>query len=207
MSQDKPWELCLTARSKKLQEKPLEVQSNSQDVFGYMPLPKESWFRYMKSSKESWPTTLSAQNLTSTVALRRGSLCSQLSESSEFKVYGRLTGTKICDKPPVFPSNVKPCLYGWKVSASVYKENYWKGHLCHMCHWHVTQHYRDNSLFLKSWLYSVVSQFFLQCTQICAMIDSSAPLLATTIHQSLSCILMILPISSNHTRPCPPKLI
>jgi hypothetical protein len=45
------------------------------------------------------------------------------------------------------------------------------------------------------------------CTQICAMIDSCAPLLATTIHQSLSCILTILPISSNHTRPCPPKLI
>jgi hypothetical protein len=42
MSQDKPWGLCHTARSKKLQEKPLEVQSNSQDVFGHMPLPKES---------------------------------------------------------------------------------------------------------------------------------------------------------------------
>jgi hypothetical protein len=39
------------------------------------------------------------------------------------------------------------------------------------------------------------------------MIDSCAPLLATTIHQSLSCILTILPISSNHTRSCPPKLI
>ncbi len=100
----------------------LDVQFNSQDVFGYMPLPKESWFRYMKSSKESWPSTLSAQYLTSTVALKQGSLCSQLSESSEFKVYGRLTGTKICDKPSVFPSNVKSCLYGWKVSASVYSK-------------------------------------------------------------------------------------
>ncbi len=34
MSQDKPWGLCLTARSKKLQEKPLDVQFNSQDVLG-----------------------------------------------------------------------------------------------------------------------------------------------------------------------------
>ncbi len=51
MSQDKPWGLCLTARSKKLQEKPLDVQFNSQDVFGYMLLPKEPWLRYMKFSK------------------------------------------------------------------------------------------------------------------------------------------------------------
>jgi hypothetical protein len=36
---------------KKLQEKPLDVQFNSQNAFGYMPPPKESWFRYMKSSK------------------------------------------------------------------------------------------------------------------------------------------------------------
>jgi hypothetical protein len=115
MSQDKPWGLCRTARSKKLQEKPLEVQSHSQDVFGHMPLPKESWFRDMKSWKESWPGTLSAQNLTSTVALKQASLCSQLSESSELKVYGRLTGTKICDKPSVFLSNVKSWLYGRKV--------------------------------------------------------------------------------------------
>jgi hypothetical protein len=48
MSQDKPWGLCLTVRSKKLQEKPLDVQFNSQEVFGYMPLPKESWFRKKK---------------------------------------------------------------------------------------------------------------------------------------------------------------
>jgi hypothetical protein len=51
MSQDKPLGLCLTARSKKLQEKPLDVQFNSQDVFGYVPPPKECWFRYMKFSK------------------------------------------------------------------------------------------------------------------------------------------------------------
>ncbi len=30
---------------------PLDVQFNSQDVFGYMPPPKECWFRYMKFSK------------------------------------------------------------------------------------------------------------------------------------------------------------
>jgi hypothetical protein len=51
MSQDKPLALCLTARSKKLQEKPLDVQFNSQDVFGYMLPPKECWFKYMKFSK------------------------------------------------------------------------------------------------------------------------------------------------------------
>jgi hypothetical protein len=34
-------------RSKKLQEKPLEVQN----VFGYMPLAKESWSGYIKFSK------------------------------------------------------------------------------------------------------------------------------------------------------------
>jgi hypothetical protein len=27
------------------------MQFNSKDVFGYMPLPKESWLRYMKLSK------------------------------------------------------------------------------------------------------------------------------------------------------------
>jgi hypothetical protein len=31
--------------------KPLEVQFNSQDTFGYMPLPKESWSSYIKFSK------------------------------------------------------------------------------------------------------------------------------------------------------------
>ncbi len=34
MSGDKPLVLCLTARSKKLQEKPLDVQFNSQDFLG-----------------------------------------------------------------------------------------------------------------------------------------------------------------------------
>jgi hypothetical protein len=29
--------------------KPLEVQFNSQDTFGYMPLPKESWSSYINS--------------------------------------------------------------------------------------------------------------------------------------------------------------
>jgi len=51
MSQDKPWGLWLTVRSKKLQEKPLDAQFNLQEVFGYMPPPKESWLRYMKFSK------------------------------------------------------------------------------------------------------------------------------------------------------------
>jgi hypothetical protein len=51
MSQDKPSGLCLTFRSKKLQEKPLDVQFNSQEVFGHMTLPKESW--YMKFSKSA----------------------------------------------------------------------------------------------------------------------------------------------------------
>jgi len=51
MSQDKSWGLCLTVRSKKLQEKPLNVQFNSQEIFGYMLLPKESWLRYNKFSK------------------------------------------------------------------------------------------------------------------------------------------------------------
>jgi len=53
MSQDKPWGLRLTARSNKWQEKPLEVQSNSQDVFGYIPLPKASWFKDQKEWKSS----------------------------------------------------------------------------------------------------------------------------------------------------------
>jgi hypothetical protein len=39
------------ARDKKLREKPLDLQFNSQDVFGYMLRPKESWFRYIKFSK------------------------------------------------------------------------------------------------------------------------------------------------------------
>ncbi len=34
--QDIPWGFCFTDRSKKLQEKHLEVQFNSQDVFGYI---------------------------------------------------------------------------------------------------------------------------------------------------------------------------
>jgi len=34
----------------KLQDKPLDIQFNPQEVFGYMPLPKESWIRYMKFS-------------------------------------------------------------------------------------------------------------------------------------------------------------
>jgi hypothetical protein len=48
MLQDKPWGLCLTVRSKKLQEKPLDVQFNLQEVFGYMLLPKESWLLQLK---------------------------------------------------------------------------------------------------------------------------------------------------------------
>jgi hypothetical protein len=51
ISHNIPWGLRFIARSKKLQEKPLEIQLNLQDVFGYMPLPKECWSRYMKFSK------------------------------------------------------------------------------------------------------------------------------------------------------------
>ncbi len=43
--------LKITARSKELQVKPLEVQFNLRDTFGYMPLPKESWSSYIKFSK------------------------------------------------------------------------------------------------------------------------------------------------------------
>jgi hypothetical protein len=39
------------AKSKKLQERPLEVQSNSQGVLGYTPPPKESLSRYKKLLK------------------------------------------------------------------------------------------------------------------------------------------------------------
>jgi hypothetical protein len=58
MSQDKPWGLCLTARSKKLQEKPLDLQFNSQDVFGYMLLPKESWLRFNTNVQDSTLSSL-----------------------------------------------------------------------------------------------------------------------------------------------------
>ncbi len=60
MSQDKPWRLYIKARSKKLQEKPLDIQFNSQDIFGYMLLPKESWLRYMNFSKSGRVVLLSS---------------------------------------------------------------------------------------------------------------------------------------------------
>jgi hypothetical protein len=53
-----PWGPCFIARSNKLQEKSLEVQFNSQDVFGYLPSPKESWSTYIKSSKLSKQITI-----------------------------------------------------------------------------------------------------------------------------------------------------
>jgi hypothetical protein len=43
--------LLFTVRGKKLKEKPGEVQFKSQDIFGYMPLSKESFSSYMKLSK------------------------------------------------------------------------------------------------------------------------------------------------------------
>jgi hypothetical protein len=58
MSQDKPWGLCLTARSKKLQEKPLDLQFNSQDVFGYMLLPKESQLSFNVNVQDSTLSSL-----------------------------------------------------------------------------------------------------------------------------------------------------
>ncbi len=44
-------DFVFTGRSKKLQEKPLEIQFNSQDVFRCLPLSKDSWSRYIKFSK------------------------------------------------------------------------------------------------------------------------------------------------------------
>jgi len=50
-SHESPVGLLLMAKSKKLQERPLEVQSNSQGALGYMPPPKESLSRYIKLLK------------------------------------------------------------------------------------------------------------------------------------------------------------
>ncbi len=58
MSQDKPWGLCLAARSKKLQEKPLDLQFNSQAAFGYMLLPKESRLRFNINVQDSTLSSL-----------------------------------------------------------------------------------------------------------------------------------------------------
>jgi len=44
-------DFIFTGRSKNLQEKPSEIQFNSQDVFRCLPLTKESWSRYIKFSK------------------------------------------------------------------------------------------------------------------------------------------------------------
>ncbi len=43
MLQDKPWGLCLTVRSKKLQEKPLDIKFNSQEVWEKMRKNSLSW--------------------------------------------------------------------------------------------------------------------------------------------------------------------
>jgi hypothetical protein len=62
--QDIPWQLCFTARSKKIKEKLFEVQYDLQNVFGYMLPPKESLSRYIKLSKsESLEQKRSSKNL------------------------------------------------------------------------------------------------------------------------------------------------
>jgi hypothetical protein len=62
--QDIPWQLCFTARSKKIQEKLFEVQYNLQNVFGYMLPPKESLSRSIKLTKsESLEQKRSSKNL------------------------------------------------------------------------------------------------------------------------------------------------
>ncbi len=67
------------------------MQFNSQDVFGYMLLPKESWFRYMKFSKSGKSgTKRSSTNLKTRNNLKHNRTCVTLQETiNEIKLIGK----------------------------------------------------------------------------------------------------------------------
>jgi len=69
----------------------LDVQFNSQDVFGYMLLPEESWFRYMKFSKSGKSgTKRSSTNLQTRDNLKHNRTCVTLQETiNEIKLIGK----------------------------------------------------------------------------------------------------------------------